>query len=292
MTIHLFRFDDKSADWRNPDDLVSLIREAESRIPEIFDLGKRNGRQKVEGAQIAELAFKMLGDNPKLIVSSIESALSTGKMQTKAVACSLAVAAAIRLARFHTQNEFGDWITVLHSFSYCNAVLHSTCLFEDEETIIKAIYHGAMNLYLTRFLNIPSASLPSKTEMRQTSVGSTLLDELLAAMDHKDVEGAARTVNQYLQNKQGKKELISTLIHSVTREDAEFHTFQLIEATIRTMESLDEICPSKDEDVAELERLILIGAIRYITAHSPTDRSLPQTFSIAQRLQRGEALYG
>lgn len=284
---------EEDADWRNPDDLVSLVREAESRIPNTISSERKNHGE-VKGKQIAELALQLLSDKPQPIISSIENAVSSGKMNIKAIACSLTTAAAIRLARFHTQNEFGDWITVLHSFSYCNAVLQSTRLLSDGETTLRAIYHGAMNLYLTRFLNVPSASLPTITDGLQTSPRSadTLLEELLVAMDRKDVEGSARLVSQYLQSKQDMRRLISILIHCVVREDSEFHTFQLIEATIKTIESLQEICGSEDESVTELERLILIGATRYIAAHSPTDRSLPQTISIAQRLQRGEALYG
>jgi hypothetical protein len=281
---------EENADWRNPNDLILLIREAESRIPKIMK-GEKKNEGLVEGREIAEQAFQMLGDKPESIISSIEDAIISRRMDVKTAACSLATAAAIRLGRFHTQNEFGDWITVLHSFSYCNAVLQSTRLIADENTILKAIYQGAMNLYLTRFLNIPSASLPTKTESSQVSYRSTLLQELLLAIDHKDVEGSAKVVNQYLQSKQDKRKLISTLIHSVVREDSEFHTFPLIEAAIKTMESLDQICSVKDENAAELQRLILIGAGRYIAAHSPTDRSLPQTISIAHRLQRGEALY-
>ena len=37
---------------------------------------------------------------------------------------------------------------------------------------------------------------------------------------------------------------------------------------------------------------VLIGAARFLTAHSPTVRSLGQTYDIAARLQRGEALHG
>ena len=36
-------------------------------------------------------------------------------------------AAALRVARFHTSNEFGDWITVLHTFTYCNALHQGSC---------------------------------------------------------------------------------------------------------------------------------------------------------------------
>ena len=35
---------------------------------------------------------------------------------------SLCYAAAMRIARFGTANEFGDWITALHTFTYCNAL--------------------------------------------------------------------------------------------------------------------------------------------------------------------------
>ena len=37
---------------------------------------------------------------------------------------------------------------------------------------------------------------------------------------------------------------------------------------------------------------ILIGAARFLTAHSPTVRSRGQTFDIAARLHRGESLHG
>ena len=31
-------------------------------------------------------------------------------------------APALRMARFHTANEFGDWDTVLHTFTFANAM--------------------------------------------------------------------------------------------------------------------------------------------------------------------------
>ena len=37
---------------------------------------------------------------------------------------------------------------------------------------------------------------------------------------------------------------------------------------------------------------VLIGAARFLTAHSPTVRAAGQTFDIAARLHRGEALHG
>jgi hypothetical protein len=37
---------------------------------------------------------------------------------------------------------------------------------------------------------------------------------------------------------------------------------------------------------------VLIGAARFLTAHSPTVRAAHQTYDIAARLHRGEALHG
>ena len=38
------------------------------------------------------------------------------------LAGAVAYAAALRIARFHTANEFGDWDTVLHTFTFANAI--------------------------------------------------------------------------------------------------------------------------------------------------------------------------
>ncbi len=39
-------------------------------------------------------------------------------------------------------------------------------------------------------------------------------------------------------------------------------------------------------------RHVLIGVVRYLAAHSPTERTTLQTADIAQRLVRGGELYG
>jgi hypothetical protein len=36
---------------------------------------------------------------------------------------------------------------------------------------------------------------------------------------------------------------------------------------------------------------VLIGMARYLAAHAPTSRAVGQTYQIALRLHRGEALY-
>ena len=72
------------------------------------------------------------------------------------------------------------------------------------------------------------------------------------------------------------------MARALLREDAEFHTFQMLEAGIRQYEALRGT-PRADH--------ISIAVTRFLAAHSPTDRARQQTARIALRLHRGDALY-
>jgi hypothetical protein len=68
----------------------------------------------------------------------------------------------------------------------------------------------------------------------------------------------------------------------VLREDAGFHTYQMLEAGVRQFTAWG----NSDEG-----RRILIAMARYLAAHSPTERAALQTADIAQRLMRGGDLH-
>jgi hypothetical protein len=70
---------------------------------------------------------------------------------------------------------------------------------------------------------------------------------------------------------------------ALLREDAEFHWFQTYEAAVRQSLAWPE--------GSEQSALILAGAARFLAAHTPTRRELPQVVRIATRLLRGEPLY-
>ena len=80
-----------------------------------------------------------------------------------------------------------------------------------------------------------------------------------------------------------QEEVVQTLGHALLREDADFHLFQIYEAGIRQYRQF-ALRPAGGQ--------ILIGVARFLAAHAPTVRSSGQTFDIAARLYRGEALYG
>jgi hypothetical protein len=76
--------------------------------------------------------------------------------------------------------------------------------------------------------------------------------------------------------------LIATLASAVLREDAGFHSYQMLEAGVRQF----AVWGDTDEG-----RNILIAATRYLAAHSPTERAALQTADIARRLMRGGELH-
>ena len=68
--------------------------------------------------------------------------------------------------------------------------------------ILRGLFHGAMSLYLLRFLNVPPAKLPGEAGDRLDDLpenGAVLREQFLAALDrHGAVDAAPRYVARYL----------------------------------------------------------------------------------------------
>ncbi len=201
----------------------------------------------------------------------------------------LAYAAALRIARFGTSNEFSDWDTALHSFTYANAlhqalkrVGHGNGFCEGT----RGVFHGAVSVYLNRFLNVPPARLPGERGESLDDLpaeAEELRRLLLDAFDRQQqVNPAARLVARYLGLGHPAEPLLATLAHALLREDASFHTYQMFEAGVRQW---------REWGGAEEGRHILVAVARYLAAHSPTERAEFQTATIARRLQGGGRFY-
>ena len=80
-----------------------------------------------------------------------------------------------------------------------------------------------------------------------------------------------------------EEEIVRALGHCLLREDSGFHMFQIYEAGLRQYRHFAGTPPGGH---------ILVGIARFLTAHSPTVRATGQTYDIAARLMRGEALHG
>ena len=256
---------------------------------------------------------------PSSVVAAIDRALEAGA-SLEQLAHAVAYAAALRLVRFHTQNDHGDWDVVHHAFTAANA-LHQCVARSPSPELARGIYQCALRVYLDRFLNVPAARLPrtdTGNGRRRGSAaggdgggtgngdpdaggsdngdaGGTSRTAQHVAGDHGladlqscwDVEGrvddAGRICFRYLAGGGDAGRLIALLGRALLTEDAEFHWFQIFEAAVRQYRAW----PAGSEQ----GMLVLVGAARFLAAHTPTRRELSQVYRIATRLRRGEALY-
>ena len=144
-----------------------------------------------------------------------------------------------------------------------------------------------MLVYQARFLNVPAARLPSDKRLdRMPSGRGLLLGELSLCFERQgDVDEAGAIVYRYLTLDHDPNELIRQLGNAVLREDPGFHDFQMLEEGVRLWQDLI------DAGKTEESRQCLVAVARWQAAHSPTRRATTQTYDIALRLHRGEALY-
>lgn len=270
---------EESNSWQSPVNLVKPLNEAFEQLPAI--LSSSPSGKEVDEEQLAE---QLVGDEPGESVDGLVDALKAGMTPVRSAQL-VALAAAERIVRFHMQNEFSDWITVLHTFTHAHAV-HESLRRSTTPEAARAVFHGAMSVYLDRFLNIPSAKRPKVTN---DAVPPQDPEELLNLLNRQQqVQEAAEWVLTYLARGGDKKVLFNTLGHALLREDAEFHSFQMYEAGMAEYDLWDQ----EDSPLAERAKETMILAItRYLAGHAPTDRELPHTAHIAMRLQRGEQLF-
>jgi nitrite reductase/ring-hydroxylating ferredoxin subunit len=277
---------EESTAWRQPIDLVALCNEAAGQLPELFAAGSGTHGWSDQAA----LARELLGDDPAGIVDALRAAIRAGATPVD-LSRSLAYGAALRVARFGNGNEHADWDTAHHVFTYANAIHQllkriGTVDTDSHVTAVRGILHGAMALYLTRYLNVPPARMAGEDGERLDDLpadAETIRAALLDAFDRRrQVDLAARLVARHLTLGHSPQTLIATLGRAVLREDAGFHAYQILEAGVRQFTDWGDT----DEG-----RHILIAVARYLAAHSPTERAALQTADIAQRLMRGGELH-
>jgi nitrite reductase/ring-hydroxylating ferredoxin subunit len=277
---------EESTAWRQPIDLVALCDESASEMAQLFAAGRRLPGWSTH----ATLGRELLGDDPAKIVDALKAAIREGATPTD-LGQSLAYGAALRVARFGNANEHSDWETAHHVFTHANA-LHQMLKrignagIDGNVAALRAIMHGAMALYLARYLNVPPARIPGEDNDQSDDLPAdeeSIRTALLDAFDRqRQVDLAARLVAQHLALGHPPEALLATLAFAVLREDAGFHAYQMLEAGVRQF----SVWGNTGEG-----RHITIAIARYLAAHSPTERKALQTADIAQRLMKGGELH-
>ncbi|MEF8887401.1 MAG: Rieske (2Fe-2S) protein [Haloarculaceae archaeon] len=266
---------EERSEWRQPVDVAALAFEVQDALPDL--VAAAEGREWTRPTGFVE---RLLSDDPEVITDALREAVREGATAVQ-LTDAVARAATLRVARFGTSNEFRDWNTVHHTFSYANAA-HELARRTDATEAYRPAVDGAMSVYLDRFLNQPPAPVPEPedTGREPREVRADLLDTF---DEQGRVDEAGRLAAEHFGVGGDWHSLVRALGEGVLREDPQFHTLQNVEAAVRRAERASG---------EQGRRLPLIATSRYLAAHSPTRRESEQTVTIARRLHRGEQIHG
>ncbi|HZC36286.1 MAG TPA: Rieske (2Fe-2S) protein [Chthoniobacterales bacterium] len=271
------RSEEESGAWRSPIDLIDLIKAAEAKLT--------NYSPKLSSAARIPPRFfrEFLGDNPHLILELLVDSLIRGAAPAE-IAQHLTLGAAWRLASFPESNDIDDWFAPMHTFSFCNALTQVLRRGEAGSQIIKGLLHGAMSVYIDRFLNIPAAKLAGDQPLEDLPQDADeLCKSMLESLDErKGWSMFPRLVVRYLRLGYRERELIDLLTFATTREDLDFHKMQVLEAAVTQAQQWTTNPAARE--------LLYTAAARHLAAHCPTRRGASQSVAVALRLSRGEEI--
>ncbi len=259
--------------WRQPDDLAGRSAESFDRLDEMVAEGEEKTWSEPD-----DFTDRLHSEEPAAVYEALDDAIRAGAT-VEQLARAVTFAAGKRVALFSTANEFNDWNTVHHTFTYANAV-HRAAQRAPTTELYRGVYDAATNVYLDRFLNTPPAPEPSVDESADPEAE---IRELLHCFEMEgEVNAAGTHAANFLDAGGDPERLKAELGGALLREDTGFHTFQALEAGLRQFDLRD--------DPAE-RRVLATAVARYLAAHYPTRREREQTYSIASRLHRGERIH-
>lgn len=267
---------EESRSWRSPVDLVAILQQAFEALPVALTEGKN---QRGSWDHRDPLIPILLGDNAQAIADALLTALRQGCSEVE-LAEIVTYAAALRIAQFSTNNDFNDWDSAHHTFTFANAV-HQGMRRVASAELLRGVFDAAMSVYLDRFLNVPAARLPKPDQTVENP--AELLQELPKLMDQQQqVNRVGELVGSYLYSSGEPERLLSLLAKLLLREDRQFHVIQEIEAAFRQYSQLGNSTAGIN---------VVVAASRYLAAHTPTMRSQEQTYQMAYKLHRGDRLF-
>src|ERR687897_808730 len=262
------RMEERSS-WRHPIDIIALLNDCFDKLPAVLEKSKQSRTTWKASKKIVDV---LLGDSPNAIAEVLIESLQDGAKQEE-LAVVVAYTAALRIAHFPITNEYSDWDTALHTFTFANAV----------QQAIRRL-PSSMELPSEKKESINNNNNNKDNENNRVDIRDTFLDTL---DKRQQVNEAATMVASSLYT-QGEKELSAILVQALLREDRSFHTIQMVEAAFRQktevqrLQVLGYIKPTSN---------VLVAAARYLAAHTPTARAQGQTFEIAWRLNKDGKLY-
>jgi nitrite reductase/ring-hydroxylating ferredoxin subunit len=267
---------EESRSWRSPVDLAAILQQAFEELPAALAAGKNQQGIWDDRDRLIPI---LLGDNAQAIADSLLIALRQGCSEVE-LAEIVTYTAALRIAQFSTNNDFNDWDSAHHTFTFANAV-HQGMKRVAFAELLRGVFDAAMSIYLDRFLNVPPTRLPKPDKTVENP--AELLAELPELLDRQQqVNRVGELVGSYLYSGGNSELLLAMLGKMLLREDRQFHVIQEIEAAFRQYSQLGNSPAGIN---------VLVAASRYLAAHTPTMRSQEQTYQMADRLDRGDRLF-
>ena len=241
----------------------------------------RTGHRTFAGDEdVDALAWTILGDDPAEIVGALDRADDAGAT-VEELARAVAYAAALRVTRFHTQNDHGDWDVVHHGFTAANAV---------HQLVGRAPTPGAGPGRLPRGPEGVPRPLPQRPRRPATRPPP-------ASRRRAELERPRRLLGSAGPGRRSRRHRVRMAARRRLPARRSWRRSARPSCT-RTPSSTGSRCtrpPSASRPpgrrAPSRHALILAGTARFLAAHTPTRRELPQVVRIATRLRRGEPLY-
>ncbi len=261
---------EESSEWQHPVDLVGLVERATPLLLAAVDKGAGS-----TFSDVGTLGWALLEDDPEAVVEAILGAAAAGATPEQ-LGRAVAFAAALRITRFHVQNDHGDWDTVHHSFTTANG-LH-------QALVPPGVARAAAGRAARGPARLPrplpehpggAAARGRRRRHRRARRGVGRPGRRRPGRRHRGGLPARRRL--------ARCRVIAALGRGLLHEDAGFHWFQVYEAGVRQSLAWPEGSPES--------ALVLAGVARWLAAHTPTRRELPTVVRIATRLRRGDPLY-
>jgi nitrite reductase/ring-hydroxylating ferredoxin subunit len=277
LYINAKRMEDDDS-WQDPVNIVSLLTTAFEKLEESRSKIERNDKN-FSDDEFNSIVDTLLHSEPEIIVNKLLEVLING-ISIVEVSKAVAYSSVLRIVHFHTVNEISDWDETHHVFTFTHAVFQAIKRVQSVD-LLRAVFDGTMQNYLNRYLNIPAAPIPKPSE-NIISLESQL-DQLSEALNKQQaVKESAQILINYLSNGGSDEQIRKALISCLLREDRNFHSIQIIEAIIRFYDEFS---------LSDYGRNILIAGARFLASQSPSRRSQNQTFTIAEKLMRGDKIY-
>ncbi|MBI3829114.1 MAG: Rieske (2Fe-2S) protein [Planctomycetes bacterium] len=276
--------------WNHPVDVITPLHEAEKRLGEWMVEGKGKTFSAQEEQALIPV---LLGEDALKIIDALKCALQAGAAPVT-LAKLVAYAAVRRMAHFATSNVIQDWFWPQHTHTYANAVHQALKRSPPTPELAVAVFHGAMSVYIDRFLNVPAVPLPGEKASLDDlpSDAEELRARLLKVLNQQaEAEAAARTVARYIRLGHPLEPLIETLAFATVREcpgdfrpneGVDFHYWQALEAGVRQAQEW--------KGRPEVEH-IFVGVVRHLAAACPTSRAGLQIADVAHRLNQGASIH-